>query len=124
MLDTDLLVQALLGWINARRQSAGKSIIAIDGKTMKRAWTGDIHKALHVVSAYDVGNGLTLYQQSSDSKGKEREIARNIIDMLALKDCVVTMDALHCQTETLNRVISQQGDFVVHCRWTRKPQHT
>ncbi|WMU75287.1 ISAs1 family transposase (plasmid) [Enterobacter bugandensis] len=28
-LDTDLLVQALLGWINERRQSAGKSIIRI-----------------------------------------------------------------------------------------------
>ncbi len=83
---------------------------------MKRAWAGDIHKALHVVSTYDVGNGLTLYPQSSDSKGKEREIARNIIDMLALKDCVVTMDALHCQTETLNRVISQQGDFVVQVK--------
>lgn len=116
MLDTDLLVQALPGWINERRQSAGKSIIAIDGKTMKRAWAGDICKALHVVSAYDVGDGLTLYQQSSDSKGKEREIARNIIDMLALKDCVVTMDALHCQTEPLNRVISQQGDFVVQVK--------
>ena len=116
MLDTDLVVQALLVWINERRQSAGKSIIAIDGKTMKRAWAGDIHKALHVVSAYDVGNGLTLYQQSSDSKGKEREIARNIIDMLALKDCVATMDALHCQTETLNRVISQQGDYVVQVK--------
>lgn len=116
MLDTNVLVQALLGWINERRQSEGKSIIAIDGKTMKRAWSRNIHKALHVVSAYDVDNGLTLYQQSSDSKGKEREIARNIIDMLALKGCVVTMDALHCQTETLERVISQQGDFVVQVK--------
>ncbi len=83
---------------------------------MKRAWAGDIHKALHVVRAYDVGNGLTLYQQSSDSKGNERAIARNIIDMLALKDCVATMDALHCQTKTLNRVISRQGDFVVQVK--------
>lgn len=116
LLDTDLLVQALLGWVNERRQTAGQSIVAIDGKTMKRAWDDDIHKALHVVSAYDVGNGLTLYQQSSDSKGKEREIARNIIDMLALKGCVVTLDALHCQTETLNRIILQQGDFVVQLK--------
>ncbi|EEW3159001.1 ISAs1 family transposase [Escherichia coli] len=36
MLDTDLLVQALLGWINERRQHDGKPVIAIDGKTMKR----------------------------------------------------------------------------------------
>jgi predicted transposase YbfD/YdcC len=120
LLETDLLVQALLGWVNERRRSGGKSIVAIDGKTMKRAWADDIHKALHVVSAYDVENGLTLYQQSSDSKGKEQEIARNIIDMLALKGCVVTLDALHCQKETLNRILSQQGDFVVQLKANQK----
>lgn len=116
MLDTDLLVQALLSWVNERRQASGKSIVAIDGKTMRRTWSDNIHEALHVVSAYDVGNGLTLYQQASDSKGKERKIAREIIDMLALKGCVVTLDALHCQKETLNRVIAQQGDFVVQLK--------
>ncbi|WMU73266.1 ISAs1 family transposase [Enterobacter bugandensis] len=116
ILNTDLLVQALLGWVNERRQSSGKPVIAIDGKTMRRAWGDDIHKALHVVSAYDVENGLTLYQQASDSKGKEREIARNIIDMLALKGCVVTLDALHCQKETLNRIVLQQGDFIVQLK--------
>ena len=116
MLDTDLLVQALLGWINERRQLEGQPVVAIDGKSMKRAWGDDIYKALHVVTAYDVENGITLYQKASDSKGKEREIARNIIDMLYLKGCVVTMDALHCQKETLTQIVKQQGDFVVQLK--------
>lgn len=116
MLDTDLLVQALLGWINERRQLNGKPVVAIDGKTMKRAWDNDIYKALHVVTAYDVENGITLYQKASDSKGKEREIARNIIEMLSLKDCVVTMDALHCQKDTMAQIVQQQGDFVVQLK--------
>lgn len=116
ILDTDLLVQALLAWINERRQLNGKTVVAIDGKTMKRAWGEDIYKALHVVTAYDVENGLTLYQKASDSKGKEGEIARNIIDMLSLKDCVVTMDALHCQKETMSRIVKQEGDFVVQLK--------
>lgn len=116
MLDTDLLVQALLGWINERRQLNGMPVVAIDGKTMKRAWGDDIYKALHVVTAYDVENGITLYQKASDSKGNEREIARNIIEMLSLKDCVVTMDALHCQKETMTQIVKQQGDFVIQLK--------
>ena len=116
MLDTDLLIQALLGWINERRQLDGKPVVAIDGKTMKRAWGDDIYKALHVVTAYDVENGITLYQEASDSKGNEGEIARNIIDMLSLKGCVVTMDALHCQKETMTRIVKQQGDFVIQLK--------
>ncbi|WP_447887163.1 ISAs1 family transposase [Serratia fonticola] len=75
MLDTNLLVQALLSWINDRRQLDGKPVVAIDGKTMKRAWGDDIYKALHVVTAYDVENGITLYQKASDCKGKEERSA-------------------------------------------------
>ena len=116
MLDTDLLVQALLGWINDRSQLDRKPVVAIDGKTMKRAWGDDIYKALHVVTAYDVKNGITLYQKASDCKGKEREIARNIIDMLSLKGCVVTMDALHCQKETMAQIVKQRGDFVIQLK--------
>ena len=116
MLDTDLLVHALLSWINERRQLVGKPVVAIDGKTMKRAWGDNIYKALHVVTAYDVENGITLYQKASDSKGNEIKIARDIIDMLSLKGCVVTMDALHCQKDTMTQIVKQQGDFVVQLK--------
>ncbi|EGH0606677.1 ISAs1 family transposase [Escherichia coli] len=68
------------------------------------------------MTAYDVENGISLYQEASDSKGKEREIARNIIDMLSLDGCVVTMDALHCQKETMSGIIKQRGDFVIQLK--------
>jgi predicted transposase YbfD/YdcC len=115
-LDTDALIQALFGWINSRREQEGKAIIALDGKTLRRTWDEDVHKALHVVSAYDVGAGVALYQQAANSKGKEGELARNIIDMLALDNCIVTMDALHCQTETLKRIVGRKGDYVVQVK--------
>ena len=83
-LDTEALIMALIDWINARREASDKPHIAIDGKVLRRSWNGSIHNALNVVSAYDVENGLALYQQSSDSKGKEGQIARDIIDMFDL----------------------------------------
>ena len=115
-LDSELLLQTLFNWINDKRQSEGKSVIAIDGKTMRGAWSDDVKSALHIVSAYDVTNGMTLYQGSSNTKGKEAEIARNVIDALALDDAIVTLDALHCQVSTMKSITQRKGNFVIQVK--------
>ncbi|AWK13575.1 hypothetical protein CCS41_02125 [Candidatus Fukatsuia symbiotica] len=93
-LDTNLLIQSLFLWINERRQRAGKTLLAIDGKTLRRTWSEEICTALHVVSAYDVDAGITLYQKAANNKGKEGELARQSIDALALDNAIVTLDSL------------------------------
>lgn len=115
-LDTEVLLQAVFGWLNERREAEGKSVIALDGKTMRGAWRKDSSTALHVVSAFDVGKGIALYQDSSNSKGTEQEVARRVIDALTLDDAVVTLDALHCQTGTMNKVKKKKGDFVIQLK--------
>jgi len=119
-LDSELLITALIGWINEQREVTGKTILALDGKTMRGAWSKDVQKALHVVSAFDVTNGIALYQKSTDRKGKEAEVARQIIDTLALKDTVVTLDALHCQKATIDKIIAGKGDFIIQLKANRK----
>ncbi|WP_342221139.1 ISAs1 family transposase [Candidatus Fukatsuia endosymbiont of Tuberolachnus salignus] len=94
-LKTYLLVQTLLSWINERRERAGRTLIALDGKTLRRTWSEEICTALHTVSAYDVDVGITLYQKAANSQGKEGELARQIIDALALDNAIVTLDSLN-----------------------------
>lgn len=122
-LDTEALIKALIDWINSRREAAAKPHIAIDGKVLRSSWNDSVHSALNIVSAYDVDNGLALYQQSSDSKGKEGQLARNIIDMLALKGSIVTLDALHCQTRTLDHITQNKGDFIVQVKANQSNLH-
>lgn len=119
-LDTDLLVQTLLSWINERRERTGRMLIALDGKTLRRSWSEEICTALHTVSAYDVDAGITLYQKAANSKGKEGELARQIIDALALDNAIVTLDSLHCQTSTLSLITQRNGDFVVQLKANQK----
>jgi len=57
------LLEALLNWINERRVHLGKPIIALDGKILRGAYRGDVKKALQLVTAYDVENGLVLQRQ-------------------------------------------------------------
>ena len=62
VLNTESLVNALCAWVNERREQSGKALIALDGKTL-RGTGNSIENALHLVSAYDVSNGISLYQK-------------------------------------------------------------
>ncbi|TDF42147.1 ISAs1 family transposase [Alteromonadaceae bacterium M269] len=119
-LDSEALLSALMAWINSRREAKGVAHIAIDGKVMRGSWKASVNNALNVVSAYDVDEGSALYQQTASSKGKEGELARHIIDMLTIKNSIVTLDALHCQRDTLKTIIDANGDFVVRSKPIRK----
>lgn len=119
-IDRKCLVEALYSWLNERRLKEGKSLIAIDGKTMRGACKGTLIEALHVVTAYDVGTGIALYQQDTESKGKEGPAARQLIELLAFDGAIVTMDALHCQKETLQMITQRGGDYIVGIKGNQK----
>ncbi|MDB6375133.1 ISAs1-like element ISPlu18 family transposase [Photorhabdus bodei] len=123
MIEQDALVEAFYAWINQRRVRAGKSFIAIDGKTLRGTCKGTLFEALHVVSAYDVESGVALYHQAAESKGQEGPVARQLIELLALDGAIVTMDALHCQKETLALITQRGGDFIVGLKGNQKTLH-
>lgn len=119
-LNSELLITALIGWINEKREIKGRTILSIDGKTMRSAWDEDVKKALHVVSAFDVTNGVAIYQEATDRKGKEAQVARQVIDALVLKNTVVTLDALHCEKATMSKIVKKNGDFLIQLKKNRK----
>ena len=69
-----------------------------------------------MVSAFDVDEGLTLTHQPCDGKGMELLAIRNMLDALDIKGCLLTADALHCQVETLNKVVDKGGDILVQVK--------
>src|SRR5262249_34012533 len=73
-------------------------VVAIDGKTLRRTFdrTQSLG-ALHLVSAWATANGLTLGQVAVDAKSNEITAIPQLIELLDLKDCVVTIDAAGCQ---------------------------
>ncbi len=82
-----------------------------------------LFEALHVVSAYDVESGVALYHQAAESKGQEGPVARQLIELLALDGTIVTIDALHCQKETLALITQRGGDFIVGLKGNQKTLH-
>ena len=89
-------------------------IIAIDGKTARRSFsTKERKNALHMVSAWSCGHGLVLGQQKVDTKSNEITAIPKLLDLLDVKGCTVTLDAMGCQHKIVDHIIQKGGDYVI-----------
>ncbi|ENM3733791.1 ISAs1 family transposase [Vibrio cholerae] len=110
------LLEALLNWVNEQRTSIGKPVIAFDGKVLRGSYRNDSKTALQLVTAYDTENGLVLSQKPTQTKNGEISVVRQMLDVLNLKGAVITLDALHCQRETLEKISEKKAHVVVQVK--------
>ncbi|WDS54346.1 ISAs1 family transposase [Vibrio aestuarianus] len=113
---TDTLLEALALWINEQRTEQGKPIIAFDGKVLRGAYRNNKKSAVQLVTAYDVERGLVLCQKPTATKSGELSIVRQLLDMIDVKGSVVTVDALHCQRDTLEKIAEKKAHVVVQVK--------
>ena len=74
-----------------------------------------IEKMMNIVTAY-TDTGMSLGQVTVDNKSNEIPAVRELMDMLDIKGSVLTMDAMHCQKETVAKIIENGGDYVVQLK--------
>lgn len=93
-------------------QVAGE-VIAFDGKTMRGSHHRRLGKsAIHVVSAFVSGRGITLGQLSTDAKPNEITSIPLLLDMLDVKGSTVTIDAMGCQTAIAAKIVEKGAHYV------------
>lgn len=102
--------------------AAGKGVIAIDGKTLRRSFD-DAARAnpLSVVTAFASATRLVVGQQSFRIAEGDSEIlaARALLECLELEGCLVTADAIHCQVETARTIRDRGGDYLLRLKGNR-----
>jgi predicted transposase YbfD/YdcC len=101
-------------WVASIREVIPGEIIAIDGKTLRRSH--DRAKglaALHLVSAWATANRVVLGQIATDAKSNEITAIPQLLALLRLQGCIVTIDAMGCQTKIAEQIIDQGGDYVL-----------
>lgn len=110
-IDADALDRALGVWMWTRTFTVDqRRVIALDGKTIRGARTRPDGKAPHLVAAFDHGAGALLGQVAVDPKSNEIPAARTLLGYLDLDGVVVTLDAMHTQTDTATAITG--GDYV------------
>ena len=101
-------------WFSSVIDTLGPQVIGIDGKSLRRSYDLSSNKAaIQMVSAWATENRLILGQIKVEEDSNEITAVPPLLRALALKGCIVTLDALHCQKETARVVIEQGADYVI-----------
>jgi predicted transposase YbfD/YdcC len=114
LLSADILDLVLGTWLWTRAiQAGGRLVIAIDGKSVCGA-KGKDGKAPHLVAALAHGIGAVLGQVAVDAKSNEIPAVRNLLKTFAdLAGAVITIDAMHTQTDTAQLILTRHADYVM-----------
>ena len=98
--------RCLLSWITALHEISEGRIVAIDGKTLRRSFDAASSKsAIHMVSAWATANYIRLGQVVVDEKSNEITAIPKLLKMLEISGCLVTIDAMGCQTEIAEAIV-------------------
>ena len=103
-----------LRWMQAVAAATAGEVVAIDGKALRRSFDkGTAKRAIHMVSAWATANGVVLGQRKVDAKSNEITAIPELLDLLALKGCIVTIDAMGCQRTIAQKIVEQGADYVL-----------
>ena len=113
-LDTKAFQSCFISWVKSVSEVTDGDVIAIDGKTLRRSHDHTKGKsAIHMVSAWSSANSLVLGQEKTAEKSNEITAIPELLDVLDIKKCIVSIDAMGCQTAIAEKIIKQGGNYVL-----------
>ena len=113
-LNPEQLQSCFLSWIKTIANLTSGEVIAIDGKTVRHSYDrGKNQGAIHMVSAWASQNRLVLGQVKVDEKSNEITAIPQLLKVLEIEGCIVTIDAMGTQKEIAQAIQEQGGDYVL-----------
>lgn len=111
ILDSKVLEQVCIEWLQS---IAGlvQGVVAIDGKSLCGSRNGK-QSPLHIVSAWACQNSMLLGQVQTDKKSNEITAIPELLKLLSIKGCIVTIDAMGCQKAITKAIIDREADYVL-----------
>lgn len=114
LIDPAQFSTSLVKWTAALQTTLKGQVIAIDGKTARGSGSKCKGiRALHLVSAWATTSGLCMGQVAVDEKSNEITAIPELLDLLTVKEAVVTIDAMGMQTEIVNKLREKEADYVI-----------
>ncbi|SEK39312.1 Predicted transposase YbfD/YdcC associated with H repeats [Halomonas daqiaonensis] len=96
-VNAEQLHTAFAEWVKACHVVTEGAVVAIDGKTLRGSYCrGKGKGAFHMVSAFSAANGVVLGQVKTAEKSNEITAIPELLKLLNLQGCLVTIDAKVC----------------------------
>lgn len=125
LLDATAFQEQFMRWVEGVFRVTQGQVVALDGKTVRGSRDeANGKKALHLVSAWASENGVLLGQRKVAEKSNEITAIPALLEQLYVAGCIVTIDAMGCQTEIARTIIEQQADYVLALKGNQGQLHT
>lgn len=122
LLSPDEFQRCFSSWIQAAFTVTGGQVVAIDGKTLRHSYDRSNNKsAIHIVSAWASKNELTLGQVKTEEKSNEITAIPELVELLEVKGCIVTIDAMGCQKKIAAKIVDKDADYVLALKGNQGP---
>ena len=101
-------------WMQGCHKATDGAVVAIDGKTVRGS--GDSKNKLdpiHMVSAFCTANNVVLAQTKTDTKSNEITAIPELLELLSIEGCLVSIDAMGCQREIAKKIVDRKADYLL-----------
>jgi len=123
LFDPQALQQCFISWVQSiTRQSEGQ-VVSIDGKQLRHSGEQGGKAIIHMVSAWSNENNMVLGQLKVNDKSNEIVAIPALLEMLMLKGCWVTIDAIGCQTEIAEKIREAGAEYILAVKDNQKHLH-
>ncbi|MFQ3236714.1 MAG: hypothetical protein ACI9C4_002287 [Paraglaciecola sp.] len=86
-------------------------MVAVDGKCLRSSYNGyKRQSAIHMVSAFATANGLVIGQTKTDAKSKKITAPADLLSLLEIKGCLITIDAMGWQRKITQTIVDKEGN--------------
>ena len=114
MIDAQQFQLAFWEWVCAVNELISGQVVNIDGKCLRGSDDEKLGKrAIYMVSAWAAENEIVLGQRKVDEKSNEITAIPELLKMLDVSGCIVTIDAMGTQTNIAKTIMEAQADYVL-----------
>ena len=121
LLDPNEFQEGFRSWIASIQELTKGEIVAIDGKQLRGSHDTYLGKnAIYMVSAWAEANELVLGQRKVDAKSNEITAIPELLKILSLEGCIVTIDAIGTQKKIAKAIIDAGADYLLSVKDNQK----
>jgi predicted transposase YbfD/YdcC len=123
LFDPKALQSCFIGWVQSIACISEGQIVSIDGKQMRSSGEQGSKAIIHMVSAWCNTNNMVLGQVKVNDKSNEITAIPALLDVLMIKGCWVTIDAMGCQTEIAQKIKDVEAEYILAVKNNQKHLH-
>jgi hypothetical protein len=112
-LNPEELEKCFVKWTRSVAHLCEHKVIPIDGKSMCGTRDAGNKSIVHMGCAWADRNHIVLGKVKVDEKNNEITVLPRLLDLLVIKGCIVTIDAMGSQKDVAAKVIEKEADYLL-----------